>query len=284
MKLILISILFAALQCPGFSEVSLFKTQTRVQEMPADSTGLDLEGQKGIKESRLYKKLDDFGKTKALLYVLFFAGGIALLRSSAHLIRHTDNLLLRVQRRPNSFDSFRFTGNPFILKNPFFAIYHMFLGRIAYLSYLVWPLKYTAAISFLATIAIRLFHEEALARPINLQSLLQSPLSVQLTLGIIMLLFLAVQVLLVIESIRKTKWLFPLRLLVFLVMETVIFVLAFKLFWLLFCLGVLYLFTHLGRDYIGRQKTAASKGYSAEGKIYEPWPDGAEKIYPESST
>jgi hypothetical protein len=283
MKLIFISILFAALQCLEFNEASLFKLRNQVQEMPADSPGLDLEGQKGTKESRLYKKLDDFGKTKALLYVLFFAGGIALLRSSARLIRHADNLLLRVQHKPNSFDSFRFTGNPFILKNPFFAIYHMFLGRCAYLSYLVWPLKYTAAISFLATIAIRLFHEEALARPINLQSLLQSPLSVQLTLGIIMLLFLAVQVLLIIESIRKTRWFSPLRLLVFLVMQTVIFVLVFKLFWVVFSLGVLYLFTHLGKDYINRQKYAATNGYNTEERIYEPWPDGAEKIYPESS-
>lgn len=269
MKLIFITILFGALHCFGF-----------IQEMPSDSTGVSVEEYEETKESRLYNKLEDFGKTKALLYLIFFIGGIALLRISAHLLRISDMLLLRVQRRPNGFDGFQFTGNPFILKRPFFAIYHMFLGRCAYQSYLVWPLKYTVAISFLATIMVRLFSEEALPRPINLQSLLQSPLSVQLTLGIIVLLFLAVQVLLIIESIRKTRWFFPLRLLVFLVLETVIFVLMYKLFWLVFSLAVLYLFTHLGRDFIGRQKHAATIGYSTEENIYEPWSDGDEKTYP----
>lgn len=290
MKLILLTILLGILQGPEGTETSCICTpcldvtgilflQAQLPEIRPDSAAVPLKKIDKIRASRLYKTLDKLGGYVWILLLVVFAGLIALLRYADRLIRYSDNLMLRVQRRPNIFDSFQFTGNPFILKSPFYAIYHVFLGRCAYRSYLVWPLKYTAAVSILASIVIRLFRDEALIQAPGILTFLESPLSVQISVGLIALLYLAVLVLLIIESIRKTKWFFPLRLIVFLIPAGVIAFLIYILFWLVLGLTVLYLLTHLGRDFITRQKNAAREGYSQKDFIYEPWPDGAENPY-----
>lgn len=287
MKLIVLSILLGILQCPGDCEVSFTAATTfgntesllfqdQLTNLPADSVVAASEGKEKIRESRLEKTLDKLGKFVWLLLVAVFAGIAALLRYADRIIRHTDNLLLRIQRRPNIFDSFRFTGNPFILKGPFYAIYHIFMGRCAYRSYQVWPLKYTAAITFMASIVFRLFRDEAFIQAPGIQTFLGSPRVVQISAGLILLLYLAVLVLLSIESYRKTKWYFPLRLLIFLVPASIIAFLIHKLFWLIVGLIILYLATQPGKDYITRQKNTATKGYPPEDFIYEPWSDRAE--------
>lgn len=282
MKLILLAILLGTfhLNTLASSNISTSYFQNDSLFAAGDTTGLpDLATEKENKPG-LFNKLKTLGKREAFLYLFTFIGGILLLRFSAPVLRFTDQLLLRFQHRPNTFDGFRYTGNPFILKGPFYALYHLFLGRNSYQSYLVWPLKYGIAISFIATIVIRLLPDESFHTIQTFQALLFSSLTVQITFGLIFLAYLLIAVLLCIESIRKTKWLFPIRLLVFLPMGFVIFAFMYWLFWLIVVIAILYLFTYIGKGFISLQKDAASQGYSEENFIYEPWPDASSKNYP----
>lgn len=279
MKLILLSILLGSflLTSPLLSSDNAACFQNDSIAAAGDSARLSNQTIENVKENGLYKKLETFGKFRAFLYVIFFIGGILALRFSAPVLRFTDNLLLRFQHRPNTFDGYRFTGNPFILKGPFYAIYHLFLGKSSYQSNLVWPLKYCIAISFIATIVIRILPDESFHTIQNFQALIISSLTVQVAFGLLFLLYLTILVLLCIESIRKTKWFFPLRLAIFLLMGIVIFVFMYKLFWFVIGLAILYLFTRLGKGYIALLRVAADEGYSKEDFIYEPWPDGSRK-------
>ena len=290
MKLFIFPILLTMLHCIAFNATFFFDFQELPEanaqcllsddlNNPADSTAVPNNLKQKLKQSRLYQKIETPGKSRLLYSVIFFIGVIALLRVSDRIIRYADTLLLRVQRRPNNFDGFRFTGNPFILKRPFFAIYHLFLGGCAYRTYLVWPLKYCLSISFIAAIVLRSFPDETMHSLQSLQKYLSNSLLAQISGGLLILLCLTILVLLVIESIRKTKWFFPIRLLIFLTMGTGIFVLMYRLFWFVTGMAILYLLTHLGRDYISRQKIAEDEGYPTENKILEPWPDGATKKY-----
>lgn len=284
MKIILLSILLGVFlfTTPPSSSISTSYFQSDSLFAAGDTTGLsDLVKGKENKPG-VFKKLKTLGKPEAFLYLFSFIGGILLLRFSIPVIRFTDRLLLRFQHRPNTFDGFRYTGNPFILKGPFYALYHLFLGRNSYQSYLVWPLKYCIAISFIATIVIRLLPEISFHSIQSFQALLISSLSVQIIFGLIFLSYLLITVLLCIESIRKTKWLFLLRLLVFLPMGIVIFAFMYWLFWLIVVIAILYLFTYQGKGFISLQRNAAVQGYIEDNFIYEPWPDTSSKNYPNS--
>lgn len=245
----------------------------------ADST-LSNSAKEKIKGTGMYKTFRDMEKYRALLYLACFIGAIVTLRYSGNLLRIADRLLLRIQHRPNTFDSFQYTGNPFILKSPFYALYHLFLGKNAYQTYLVWPLKYSIALSFIAVIVIRIFPNEAFITTESFRALILSSLQAQIAFGLLFLSYLSIVVLNGIESFRKTKWLFPVRLAIFLLSGLVIFTLMYWLFWLIVLFVVLYLFTNMGRDCISRQRVAAAGGYPNESFLYEPWPDSSTKNYP----
>lgn len=281
MRLLFLSIVLSTLHiiaCAASSDYSTNLQPDTLTITSADST-LSTSAKEKVKGTGLYKKFKDMGKYRALLYLVCFIGAIVALRFSDRLFRITDNLLLRAQHRPNRFDGFHFTGNLYILKSPFYALYHLFLGKSSYQSYLVWPLKYGIAVSFIAAIVIRVFPDEAFLTTADFQALILSSLKAQIAFGLVFLSSLAIAVLTGIESFRKTKWLFPLRMAIFLLFGMVIFILMYQLFWFIVVIAILYLFTHLGRDYITRQKNADTDGYSSEDFVYEPWTDRSAKVY-----
>jgi hypothetical protein len=274
MRFLVLSILlctFLFLSSAFSNSSSIYQHTDSLQITAADST-LSTKAKEKLKETGLYKEFRNMGKYRALLFLVCFTGAIVALRFSDRLLGITDMLLLRVQHRPNTFKGFQYTGNPFILKGPFYALYHLFLGKNAYQSYLVWPLKYGIALSFLAVLIIRIFPDEAL---------ILSSLKAQIAFGLIFLSYLAIFVLLAIESFRKTKWLFPLRLTIFLLSGLLIFTIMYWLFWLIVFITILYLVTHHGREYITRQRLAAAGGYPHDDVLYEPWPDSSTKVYHE---
>lgn len=279
MRLLFLSILLCTyyFTACGISCTSSTNLQTDTLTFASADSTLSTSAKEKVKETGLYKSFKDMGKYRALLYLIGLIGFFVALRLSDRLFRITDNLLLRAQHRPNKFDGYHFTGNPYILKSPFYALYHLFLGKSSYLSYLVWPLKYGIAVSFIAAIIIRLFPDEAFLTTESFQALIVSSLKAQVAFGLIFLSFLSITILTGIESFRKTKWLAPLRLAIYLLFGMIIFALIYWLFWFIVVLVILYLVTYRGRDYISRQKHAAEDGYVSGGFIYEPWADGSTK-------
>lgn len=214
-----------------------------------------------------------------LKYIAFWGLFIVLSRYSDRAFRRVDNFCLRIQRIPNEFDGFKITGNPYIFKGIFYAMHHLFLGRSIYRSYLVWPLKYSVQIAFIIAIVLRVYPDVSLNDPESFKTLFESGLKAQIVMGIPVLLYVSLLVLLCIESVRKCRWLFFVRMTLYISVAILIAFLMKVFFWLVVIIVVIYLLTSWGQAIIDREKHTAVLGYETDDYIYETWPDKAEKEY-----
>jgi len=209
--------------------------------------------------------------------VLVLVVGIYILRHSTRVVRYLDNFWLRLLHKPNLFDGYRFTGKVPPFSRIFRMIYFLLLGRKSLDTYLTWPLKYYLAAGFFITIAQRFYQVKSINSLSSIVSLMESSIIPILVFGFIASAYLVVTILVVIESIRKVGWLFPARVLFFVVFAMGILLLLHAGFWLVVIICTFMLLSARKRDYVDKHTIPYDPAFTNDGFIYEPWEDGAVK-------
>lgn len=222
------------------------------------------------KEQPFYKK--PYLKTLLnviLLIVLYFV----VLHNSHSIIRNTDNFFLKLSHKRNIFDGFslRFEnkGKTSILTR----FYHFLFASKSRTSYLIWPLKGFAMISLMLLAGKIIFNKSfSILESFKEISFMSKPVYYSylllITISLVLLLFFVI-----LESIKKTSWLFLPRVVIILILGLATVYVCYQMITIFLIVLFLSVFSGRLRRKVFSDNPDAEKYYHRKGFIYEPWED-----------
>lgn len=236
----------------------------------------------GFSFLRIKEIADNQNNSSELLFNLILLILIFFNQYYSHtIIRWFDNWLLKLRKQANIFDGFMYKVRPLFLSKIVHSFFYVILGNNAFNTFLTWPLKLTAIPGILLFTGLKLFYKTFPESFYDLYSQFpQENLYACIWFIAALVLFFSIIVAVSIESYRKVKELFLIRVLFLILMGLLemIFIIAYTP--LIIIATIIVLLIKRLRIKLEEQITSfQDKSTFDTNYIIEPWEDGAKKTY-----
>lgn len=223
------------------------------------------------KSKKIFQKKWVKGITRIIVLILLV---LVIAGNSAKLIYSIDQFLLRIRHKPQIFESFEFECIYPLPKRLTSAVLMLLFKEKSFATYIIWPLKCTAITTLLLMSVKLFFRNYPFDLATNYIEVFKDKPIATIFYALIFLGYFVITILVIVESIKKVKYLFLFRVIFILLLMLITYYITTSILLLAVIGFILMLVSTKFKEWFWYAwYNAENVPFHKKYFIYEPWQD-----------